>query len=472
MHRLILSLTLTALAGAVLPAAAQARTFCVANTASDCDQGGYTANGAGLEKAVEDSNAYVDISGANTIRVGPGTYERAGGYVVSTATHVIGAGRSTVIGATDSQVPIQSTTAGSSLSDLTVRTTASSYTSVGFTDVTDVRLTGPGSPAIGLQLGEGGHAIRVLVDPAGVTIAAIQLLGYGTVEDSEILVRSGAPRAILAIADTPLPSTRIHHVDVLNSGGAAGATGIQIEAYRNASNPAFAQAEVTDSIVRGFATSLARVVTPPCSGCQSGTADLSVRYSSFDKDAIASDEADPGTMTLGPGNLDDPAPLFQNVAAGNLRLRAGSPLIDRGNPAGLEPGEPTVDFAGGPRVIGGRSDIGALESPLPPDLTPPRLTEVSLRRTTIMVGGRTKVRYTLSEAATVRIEVDRRRENGTFRRIEALIRRGPAGKRVVGFSGSVGGKALKPGRYRLTLTPRDNAGNTGKHTRLSLKIVK
>src|SRR5436309_2361365 len=107
MRRLMLSLALTALAWAAVPAGAQARTFCVATTASDCDQGGYSADGAGLQQAVTDSNGYFDFSGANTIRIGPGTYERAGGYVVTTATHVIGAGHSTVIGATDNQVPIQ-----------------------------------------------------------------------------------------------------------------------------------------------------------------------------------------------------------------------------------------------------------------------------------------------------------------------------------------------------------------------------
>jgi hypothetical protein len=41
----------------------------------------------------------------------------------------------------------------------------------------------------------------------------------------------------------------------------------------------------------------------------------------------------------------------------------------------------------------------------------------------------------------------------------------------VRFSGRIGRKALKPGRYRLTLRARDAAGNTGRARRLYFRVV-
>ncbi len=60
----------------------------------------------------------------------------------------------------------------------------------------------------------------------------------------------------------------------------------------------------------------------------------------------------------GGNNLDAP-PLFQDPAAGNLRLSAGSPAIDAGdNRAASGP----LDLAGAPRIQGARVDLGAYET--------------------------------------------------------------------------------------------------------------
>ena len=63
--------------------------------------------------------------------------------------------------------------------------------------------------------------------------------------------------------------------------------------------------------------------------------------------------------TNGGGNIDA-NPLFVDPGAGNLRLQAGSPAINRGNNA-FVPSGVTTDLAGQPRIVGGTVDMGAYE---------------------------------------------------------------------------------------------------------------
>ncbi len=55
------------------------------------------------------------------------------------------------------------------------------------------------------------------------------------------------------------------------------------------------------------------------------------------------------------------SPRFVNAVSRDFKLAAGSPAIDRGNP-GFAAGSGETDFAGAPRVQGGRVDVGAFES--------------------------------------------------------------------------------------------------------------
>ncbi len=63
--------------------------------------------------------------------------------------------------------------------------------------------------------------------------------------------------------------------------------------------------------------------------------------------------------TNGGGNIDA-NPLFVDPGAGNLRLQASSPAINRGNNA-FVPSGVTTDLAGQPRIVGGTVDMGAYE---------------------------------------------------------------------------------------------------------------
>ena len=127
----------------------------------------------------------------------------------------------------------------------------------------------------------------------------------------------------------------------------------------------------------------------------------------------------------------------------------------------------------------------AVRDTLAPRLTRPRLSRkrfrVGLAATPRVAAARrgTVIGYTLSEAATTRFRIERRRivrRGGRrvkrYRRAGTLRRTGKAGRRRVRFSGRIGRKRLRPGIYRLTITVRDTAGNAGRPRRLLFRIVK
>jgi len=68
----------------------------------------------------------------------------------------------------------------------------------------------------------------------------------------------------------------------------------------------------------------------------------------------------------GSGNFTN-APLFVDLAGGNLRLQSNSPCINSGNNAYVTS---SLDLDGNPRIIGGTVDIGAFEYKSPTSLIP------------------------------------------------------------------------------------------------------
>jgi hypothetical protein len=139
------------------------------------------------------------------------------------------------------------------------------------------------------------------------------------------------------------------------------------------------------------------------------------------------------------------------------------------------------------------------------DVTAPVLSKLSLSRKRFAVGkGRTavkarksptgtKIRFTLSEAATVKLTFQARKRGfkkgrrcvakrpkgkkrprrcARFVGKRALTRKLKAGKNSVTFSGRIGKKALRAGRYRVLVQATDAARNRSKAKALAFRVVR
>jgi hypothetical protein len=104
----------------------------------------------------------------------------------------------------------------------------------------------------------------------------------------------------------------------------------------------------------------------------------------------------------------------------------------------------------------------------------------------------TKIVYTLSEAGMVRMAVERKlegrrvggkcvrrtRKNRKKRRCAryvekgALVRRAQAGTSIIPWTGRIGRRVVKPGRYRMSLVAVDAAGNRSAPRRVFFRVKK
>ncbi|MCB0829971.1 MAG: hypothetical protein KDB54_03995 [Solirubrobacterales bacterium] len=174
-----------------------------------------------------------------------------------------------------------------------------------------------------------------------------------------------------------------------------------------------------------------------------------------------------GTVNVSsPTNINQD-PMF--AGSGDFNLLPGSPSIDAGNPASTL----TTDFAGDPRPRDGDGDgsslpdQGAYEfqptcatmpSACPVDSTAPKLSKVKFR---FRQGKGGALRFRLSEKATVKVRFTPIRKKGK-RKVVKITRKGKQGANVI----KLGRFRLRAGRYRLTMTATDPAGNhSGKMTR-------
>jgi hypothetical protein len=219
-----------------------------------------------------------------------------------------------------------------------------------------------------------------------------------------------------------------------------------------------------------------------------------------------------------PGLNADPllGPLLDNGGATRtLALGAGSPARDAVPAVGS--GCAATDQRGVARPQGQGCDTGAFEAEVaatPPGSQPQGqdpgidtvaavLTDVDMTNDVFAVGpGATAVsagtprgttfRFTLSEPATVRINIRRaakgRRRAGRcvkprpslrrarrctrFVSVGTLTRSGTQGANSVRFTGRIGRKALRPRRHRAVFRATDAAGNRSRPVRLGFRVVR
>ena len=116
----------------------------------------------------------------------------------------------------------------------------------------------------------------------------------------------------------------------------------------------------------------------------------------------------------------------------------------------------------------------------------PAIVSASLSRRTFAVNRRgaaekpvvsrakkgTTFRYTLSEAARVVVTIQRAVKRRRYRRFGRFALSGVAGANRHAFTGRIGRKRLKPGRYRAVLVATDRGGLSSQPRRLKFKVVR
>ena len=401
MGRTLLAVAVGLAVAGALPAAASASTICVNTSPGGCDS---TFNSGELQNALD---AAASNPGHDRVLIGPGTYSQAGGFSYDVPASPIntidivgaGVGQTTITAtsADDSRAllvitnrPIQQADL-STLSDLTVQVPAGSNNQgLAFAGATavGVAVTGPGmTSGAGVVLG-GVFASGSVSLPTGASTVGVLEVGVdATLQDSLIVAADGvvnpsdvgattyvrrseiqATRGLLStvagtlIADNVLVRlSGAGQVGALSSGSAPLSPTLNGDHLTIVGNSSLssdgvqivgpASATVTNSIIRGVDRSLHRDGT-------AGAANLTVSYSDYGTNNI---DTGAGTLTEGPGNLTNIAPVF--VGSSDFHLQATSPLIDAGDPAACG----GADRDGGPRVVDGngdgspRTDIGAFE---------------------------------------------------------------------------------------------------------------
>jgi PKD domain len=169
---------------------------------------------------------------------------------------------------------------------------------------------------------------------------------------------SGSDRSGLVAANNSISSGSAvaRHLTILGLDSSPGSIGIRVSADAGFTSQT-ESLDVRSTIVRGVEHSYRRAgITSP----HTGTATLTMQYTDYD--AATRDDSGPGT---GP-NPSDPTnpntdPAFVDASHFDYRLSGASPLIDAGDPAALAAAEPNSDLAGRPRVVNGRTDVGAFE---------------------------------------------------------------------------------------------------------------
>jgi hypothetical protein len=351
----------------------------------------------------------------------------------------------------------------------------------------------------GVISGYGGTIERSRVTGANTGVGAYR--GVTTISRSVIRFSEGSGATGIYAGDQPGYSTKV------NADGVT-VVGPSLPDTSGASSSTFlaadqsAEISLTNSIIRGVSTAL----DAGAPAGATGHASVAASYSDYNPSGNSTFGANASIAQANVSNVGDGGG-FVDAANGDYHLRPGSPLLDAGDPATAQ----GLDLDGNPLVADGnadgiaRRDMGAFELQPPSaagghtpasggatslDTRPPLISAFKAAPALFAVSGAgkaiaakvhlgTRFRYTLSETARVSVTIQRalagRRAGSKCVRPTSQLRRAKPCKRyhTVGtltnsatkganstrFSGKLGGRALRPGRYRAVIRATDAAGN-------------
>ena len=348
---------------------------------------------------------------------------------------------------------------------------------------------------VGIFSAFGGTVERTQI--GGLAYGVMATRNTVTLTSSLIYTYSASARGISASGTVGSQTAIVANgVDVIGSDPGA----IAVEAYTGAAPASNVSVTLTNSLIRDYAETL------NASASGSGRAEIATSYSDYS----APNHLSGANASITQDHISNIGNVGFDPDEGFAPL-AGSPLIDAGDPAEAQ----GLDMDGKPLVTDGdhdglaRRDIGAYElpGPLPGEggVQPPALEQPSVpadqpvlppadpsldKQAPVVAGfttghrsfaigrARTAVsarifrgtvfRYRLSEAASVVVSIQRVR---TGKQVGKLIRSGKTGANSIRFSGRIGRRGLKPGRYRAVIRATDAAGNRSTPKSASFRVV-
>jgi hypothetical protein len=325
------------------------------------------------------------------------------------------------------------------------------------------------------------------------TNAAVMAAGNDiTIRDSLLIINGSFGAVLRAETQTNVDTNVIANGVTIFGANLPDIGGVAVNTSPDPSRSA--HITLTNSIVRGGLTSLSVVA----GGAGKGT--IAASYSDYDPTGNIVMGGSASISESSVSNFGYAARLSE-VTGHEYALEPGSPLIDVGDPAAAQ----GLDLNGDPRVADGnadgvaRHDLGAFElqaapaagggpaantqapldtqAPLISGFRPaPSVFAVARARTPLAarVARGTRLRYTLSENARVVLKIQRALSGRPmrYRTVGTLRRTGVGGLNRMRFTGRIGRRALRPGRYRVVIRATDAAGNRSSPKTARLRIAR
>ncbi|HTR75616.1 MAG TPA: hypothetical protein VMH33_10235 [Solirubrobacterales bacterium] len=348
----------------------------------------------------------------------------------------------------------------------------------GRSTVRNVRLHMSAEPTSGLVV-TGGESVVERVEVIGAADWACAM-GEGTIRDSVCVSTrkgggygfdgaSGGARDFKLINDTMV--------------------GTEEGMFFVASNEGTMHVEAVNTIASGGEYDIQAYPYPAEGGEPPSTLTIDLSHSNFStvQDEEEFEPGEPGNglkaqITSPTENGNQSAePLFVAAAGGNFMEQPTSPTKFAGTTAVVGPGE--LDLADNPRTVtcsgtafvdigayqlaecppnGGGTSGGGSATP-PPASTAPELTKLALKPAKFEK--KTTISFTLSTAATVKLEVlTKKKKNGKTKTVKVGTLpqvSGKAGSDKVKFNGKLKGRHLAPGKYTLRATATATATASG-----------